>query len=90
MRDTLGSKGRSVLRPRPPERLIFRGTRIPVADALELLNDGRSAEQVSAEYRGIVSAAAVREAASLVRRSFLREMSRAAFCSRLFTTISQS
>lgn len=56
-------------------RLIFRGTRILVSDGLELLNAGYTPEAVAKQYRGILSAAAVREAASLVRRGVVREVS---------------
>lgn len=54
--------------------LIFRGTRIPVADALDLLEGGRTADQVSDEYRGVISPQAVREAISLIRRGVIREV----------------
>ena len=36
-------------------RMIFRGTRVLVADALELLKAGLTAEQVAEEYRGLVT-----------------------------------
>ncbi len=55
-------------------RLIFRGTRIPVSDALELLNAGYSAEGVARQYRKIISAEAVREAESLTRRGVVKEV----------------
>lgn len=55
-------------------RLIFRGTRILVADGLELLDAGYPPEAVAKQYRGILCAAAVREAASLVRRGIVREV----------------
>ena len=56
-------------------RLVFRGTRIPVSDALELLNSGYSAEEVAKQYRRIISADAVREAESLIRRGVVKEVS---------------
>lgn len=55
-------------------RLIFRGTRIPVADAIELLNAGYSAADVAKQYRKIISAEAVREADSLTRRGLVKEV----------------
>ena len=48
-------------------RLIFRGTRILVADALELLDAGYSAEETVRQYHHLVSPPAVREAARLTR-----------------------
>lgn len=55
-------------------RLIFRGTRILVADALELLDAGYSAEETARQYRQLVSAPAVREAVRLTRRGVVREV----------------
>jgi uncharacterized protein (DUF433 family) len=55
-------------------RLIFRGTRIMVADALELLAGGYSPEEVAKQYRGMLSAGAVREALGLTRRGLVREV----------------
>jgi uncharacterized protein (DUF433 family) len=55
-------------------RLIFRGTRILVADALELLEAGYSVEETARQYRGLISAAVVREAARLTRRGIVREI----------------
>lgn len=54
-------------------RLIFRGTRIPVADALEMVEMGYSPDGISKQYRGMVSPEAVREAKSLILRGFLKE-----------------
>jgi uncharacterized protein (DUF433 family) len=56
-------------------RLIFRGTRILVADGLALLEAGYTPESVARQYRGIVRPAAVREAVSFVRRGVVREVS---------------
>ena len=42
--------------------MIFKGTRVLVADALELLKAGLTPEQVAEEYRGLVTPKAVREA----------------------------
>jgi uncharacterized protein (DUF433 family) len=55
-------------------RLIFKGTRILVADALELLRAGLTAGQISHEYRGIVKPEAVREAQTLSDKGLVREV----------------
>jgi uncharacterized protein (DUF433 family) len=55
-------------------RLIFRGTRLAVSDALELVAAGYSAEAISNQYRGIITPAAVAEAVSLTRRGIIREV----------------
>jgi uncharacterized protein (DUF433 family) len=55
-------------------RLIFKGTRVLVADALELLRAGLRPEQITQEYRGIVTAEAVREALALSRKGIVREV----------------
>ncbi|MBI3247587.1 MAG: DUF433 domain-containing protein [Deltaproteobacteria bacterium] len=44
-------------------RLIFKGSRILVSDALELLQAGFTPEQIAQEYRGLITSAAVQEAA---------------------------
>jgi len=54
-------------------RLIFRGTRIPIADAIELAEAGYTLEKISKQYRGLITPAAVREAQSLIARGFLKE-----------------
>ncbi len=59
-------------------RLIFRGTRILVADALELLAAGYTADEVARQYGGRITAAAVREAARLTSRGVVREVVRRA------------
>jgi uncharacterized protein (DUF433 family) len=56
-------------------RLIFKGTRILVADALELLHAGFTAEQIAGEYRGLVRPEAVQEAVTLSRKGIVREVS---------------
>jgi uncharacterized protein (DUF433 family) len=56
-------------------RLIFRGSRIKVADALEMADDGYSPEEISKQYHGIITPEAVIEALTLVRQGFLKEMS---------------
>jgi uncharacterized protein (DUF433 family) len=55
-------------------RLIFRGTRILVSDALELLRSGMSAEHVAQEYQELITPEAVREAAALNRKGVVREV----------------
>ena len=45
-------------------RLIFRGTRILVSDALEMAEAGYTPEAIAKQYRGIISPDAVREAQS--------------------------
>ena len=55
-------------------RLIFRGTRILVADALELLQAGWKPAQIAQEYKSVVSAKAVREALSFSQRGIAREV----------------
>lgn len=58
-------------------RLVFRGTRIAVADALELLAEGYSAAAVSKQYRGMITPKALAEALSLTRRGVVREITKA-------------
>ena len=55
-------------------RLIFKGTRILVQDALEMIRSGSTPEKVSEEYCGVVKPTAVSEAVSLVRRGLVREV----------------
>jgi uncharacterized protein (DUF433 family) len=55
-------------------RLIFKGTRVLVADGLELLKTGRTPDQVAQEYRGLVTPEAVREALALSRKGIVREV----------------
>jgi len=55
-------------------RLIFRGTRIMFADAVELSEDGYSPEGIADQYHGIITTEAVKEALSLVRRGVVREV----------------
>ena len=56
-------------------RLIFRGTRILVSDALDLVEAGYSPQDVAMQYRGLISPKAVREAVSLTRQGIVREVS---------------
>ncbi|MEK7727940.1 MAG: DUF433 domain-containing protein [candidate division KSB1 bacterium] len=54
-------------------RLIFKGSRIPVAHALEMVELGYTPEGISKQYRSLIAPAAVREARVLVARGFLKE-----------------
>jgi uncharacterized protein (DUF433 family) len=54
-------------------RLIFKGTRILVADAIELSQAGYAADDIAKQYQGAIAPAAVREALSLVRRGLVKE-----------------
>ncbi len=55
-------------------RLIFRGTRILVADALELLAARYTADEVARQYGQRITAAAVREAVRFTSRGVVREV----------------
>jgi uncharacterized protein (DUF433 family) len=55
-------------------RLIFKGTRIMVADAVELSRRGYSPEGIADQYYGIIKPEAVKEALSLVRRGMVKEV----------------
>ena len=55
-------------------RLIFKGTRILVSDALELTRAGSTPEAVAEQYRGAITPEAVRDAVSLFRRGLVREI----------------
>lgn len=55
-------------------RLIFKGTRILVSDALELTHAGYSPEAIARQYRGLITVKGVREALSLTRRGLVREI----------------
>ena len=57
-------------------RLIFKGTRILVSDAIELSEAGYSSDAVARQYRGAITARAVREALNLIRRGIVREANR--------------
>jgi uncharacterized protein (DUF433 family) len=54
--------------------LIFKGTRILVSDALELVQAGYTPEAITEQYRGAVPPEAVREALSFVRRGVVKEV----------------
>ena len=55
-------------------RLIFKGTRIMVADAVELAEAGYSPEAIADQYHNIITPEAEREALSLIRRGTIREV----------------
>ena len=55
-------------------RLIFKGSRILVSDALGLTHAGYTPEAVAQQYRGVISPEAVREAVSLTRRGVVKEV----------------
>lgn len=55
-------------------RLIFRGFRIMVADALELAEDGYSSEEIASQYAGIICPEAVDEALAFVQQGVVREI----------------
>lgn len=56
-------------------RLIFKGTRILVAHALELVKAGYTPEEVAKQYYDLITAEAVREALLLTRRGVVKEIS---------------
>ena len=55
-------------------RLIFKGTRILVSDALELTEVGYTPEAIARQYRGMLTPKGVREALTLTRRGIVREI----------------
>jgi uncharacterized protein (DUF433 family) len=55
-------------------RLIFKGTRILVSDALELAAAGYSPDAIARQYRGMLTPKGVREALVLTRRGVVREI----------------
>jgi len=55
-------------------RLIFKGTRILVSDALELNKAGYTPDAIASQYRGMIAAKGVREALALTRRGMVREI----------------
>ena len=55
-------------------RLIFKGTRIMVADAVELAEDGYSPQAIARQYRGAITPEAVSEALELVRKGIVKEI----------------
>ncbi len=55
-------------------RLIFRGTRILVSDAVELTKAWYTPDAIARQYRGLITAQGVREALALTRRGIVREI----------------
>ena len=55
-------------------RLIFKRTRILVADALALVETGLTPEQITREYRGLITPQAVREAMTLSQQGIVCEV----------------
>ena len=55
-------------------RLIFKGTRILVSDAIELTKAGYTPQAIARQYRGIITEKNVREALALTRRGVVREV----------------
>ena len=55
-------------------RLIFKGTRILVSDALELTAAGYTPEAIARQYRGMLTPKGVREALALTRRGIVKEI----------------
>ncbi len=55
-------------------RLIFKGTRIMVADAVELSERGYSPEAIADQYYGIITPEAVQEALRFIQRGVIREV----------------
>ena len=55
-------------------RLIFRGTRILVSDAVELTKAGYTPDAIARQYRGLITVQGVREALALTRRGMVREI----------------
>jgi uncharacterized protein (DUF433 family) len=55
-------------------RLIFKGTRILVSDAVELTKAGYAPEAIARQYRGAITASSVREALTFTRRGIVREV----------------
>ena len=55
-------------------RVIFKGTRIMVADAVELSEAGYAEEAIAQQYRGAITAEAVKEALKFVRQGIVKEI----------------
>lgn len=55
-------------------RLIFKGSRIMVSDALELSRSGYSSEHVAHQYWGIIKPEAVEEALQFVQQGVIKEV----------------
>jgi uncharacterized protein (DUF433 family) len=57
-------------------RLILKGSRVLVADVLELVQAGYTADAIARQYRGLICPAAVREAVDLTREGVVKEVVR--------------
>lgn len=55
-------------------RLIFKGTRITVRDAVALIKAGYTPEAIAKQYRGAIKPQAVREAMRLIQRGVVKEI----------------
>jgi len=55
-------------------RLIFKGTRIMVSCALELVQAGYTPEEVAEQYHRLITPEAVKEAISFTRRGVVKEV----------------
>lgn len=55
-------------------RLIFKGSRITVSDAVELSQAGYTPEQISDQYNNLINPEAVVEALRFVRQGLLKEI----------------
>jgi uncharacterized protein (DUF433 family) len=55
-------------------RLIFKGSRVLVSDALQLAYAGYTPNAIAQQYRGIITPEAVHEALTLTRRGIVREV----------------
>ncbi|MGH9800214.1 MAG: DUF433 domain-containing protein [Blastocatellia bacterium] len=55
-------------------RLIFKGSRIMVSDAIELSQSGYTPEQIADQYRNIIKPEAVEEALRLFQQGLFKEV----------------
>ena len=55
-------------------RVIFKGSRIMVSDAVELSQAGYTPEQIAHQYWGFITAEAVEEALLLVQQGLIKEV----------------
>jgi len=55
-------------------RLIFRGSRIMVSDAVELSHAGYTPEQIAHQYRDLITPEAVKEALTMVQQGLIKEV----------------
>ncbi len=54
-------------------RLIFKGSRIPVSDVLELMEADYSAEAIISQYHNLLTEDAIHEAITFFKQGLLRE-----------------